>query len=85
MVRVSFGFLEVREKSRAKAGPRSNEKTMGAEGGRGKGNMIFSTKFVGINRGVLQSTVLGSVLFSVMVNDIMAVHPNKNLPSRELC
>ena len=47
--------------------------------------MIFSTKFVGINRGVLQSTVLGSVLFSVMVNDIMAVHPNKNLPSRELC
>ena len=28
---------------------------------------------------LLTSLVLGSVLFSIMVNDIMAVYPNKNL------
>lgn len=55
------------------------------DGGGGKGKMIFSTKFVGIDRGVTQGTVLGPVLFSIMVNKIMAVHPNKNLPFRELC
>ena len=38
-----------------------------------------STKFVDINRGVPQVTVLGPDLFSVMVNDIIAANPNKNL------
>jgi len=38
-----------------------------------------STKFVDINRGVPQVTVLGPDLFSIMVNDIIAVNPNKNL------
>ena len=39
-----------------------------------------STKFVGINRGVPPRTVLGPVLFSIMVkSDIMVLYPNKNL------
>lgn len=38
-----------------------------------------STKFVDINRGVPQVTVLGADLFSIMVNDIIAVNPKKNL------
>ena len=38
-----------------------------------------STKFVDINRGVPQVTVLGADLFSIMVNDIIAVNPEKNL------
>ena len=38
-----------------------------------------STKFVDVNRGVPQVTVLGPDLFSFVVNDIIAANPNKNL------
>ena len=33
----------------------------------------------GINRGVPQGTVLGSILFSIMVNDIRPLYPERNL------
>ena len=37
------------------------------------------THYVDINRGVSQGTVLGPLLFSLMVNDIMLVHSNNGI------
>ena len=39
----------------------------------------FVTKFVSVNRAVPQGTVCGPVLFSVMVNDITPIDPERNL------
>ena len=46
---------------------------------------VSDVTFLALSRGrkelilLLTSPVLGPVLFSIMVNDIMAVYPNKNL------
>ena len=39
----------------------------------------YHTKYISINRGVPQGTVLGLVLFSIFVNNIKAVNTDKNL------
>ena len=39
----------------------------------------FVTNYLNINRGVPQRTVLGPILFSIMVNDIKVIAPNQNL------
>ena len=39
----------------------------------------LTTRFVGIDRGVPQGTVVEPVLFSIMVNDSNVVHPDTNL------
>ena len=39
----------------------------------------YRTKYVSINRGVPQGTVLGLVLFAIFIKEIKAVHTNKNI------
>ena len=39
----------------------------------------ITTEFIDINRGVPQGTVLGPILFSLMVNDLQLADPKRNL------
>ena len=38
----------------------------------------ISSNYLSINRGIPQGTVVGPILFSIMVNDIKAVNPSSN-------
>ena len=39
----------------------------------------ISTSYLSINRGIPQGTVIGPIIFSIMINDIKAINPSGNL------